>query len=166
MLRDLWHHGKPEDVTHFFKDWYKRVIHTNLEPLKKVTRTIKERLANVVSYCSLIITNAVAEGINSKIMAIKRRVGGYRNRQNSKTAIYFYCGGLNVYPQQSRMDQKLRRYCKATLRSWEQPALVARCDAQLRPKPNPKRTCRYKYQYSTTGIFKYAKKRKNSQCGN
>jgi transposase len=99
MLRDLWHHGKPEDVTHFFKDWYNRVIHTNLEPLKKVARTIKERLANVVSYCSLGITNAVAEGINSKIMAIKRRVGGYRNRQNFKTAIYFYCGGLNLYPQ-------------------------------------------------------------------
>lgn len=41
----------------------------------------------------------LAEGINSKIMAIKRRVGGYRNRENFKTAIYFYCGGLNLYPQ-------------------------------------------------------------------
>ncbi len=99
MLRDLWHHGKSEAATHFFKDWYNRAIHTNLEPLKKVARTIKERLANVVSYCSLGITNAVAEGINSKIMAIKRRVGGYRNRQNFKTVIYFYCGGLNLYPQ-------------------------------------------------------------------
>ncbi len=99
MLRDLWHHGKPEVATHFFKDWYNRVIHTNLEPLKKVARTIKERLPNVVSYCSLGITNAVAEGINSKIMAITRRVGCYRNRKNFKTAIYFYCGGLNLYPQ-------------------------------------------------------------------
>ena len=99
MLRDLRHHEKPEVATHFLKDWYNRVIHTNLEPLKKVARTIKERLPNVVSYCSLGITNAVAEGINSKIMAIKRRVGGYRNRKNFKTAIYFYCGGLNLYPQ-------------------------------------------------------------------
>ncbi len=99
MLRDLWHCQRPEQATHFFKDWYKRVIHTNLEPLKKVARTIKERLANVVSYCTHGITNAVAEGINSKIMAIKRRVGGYRNRENFKTAIYFYCGGLNLYPQ-------------------------------------------------------------------
>ncbi len=99
ILRDLWHHRKEEDASHFFKDWYNRVIHTNLEPLKKVARTIKERLANVVSYCSLGITNAVAEGINSKIMAIKRRVGGYRNRQNFKTAIYFYCGGLDLYPR-------------------------------------------------------------------
>jgi len=60
--------------------------------------TIEEGLANVVSYCTHGITNAVAEGINSKIMAIKRRVGGYRNRENFKTAIYFYCGGLELYP--------------------------------------------------------------------
>ena len=50
-------------------------------------------LPNVVSYCTHRITNAVAEGINSKIIAIKRRVGGYRNPENFKTAIYFYCGG-------------------------------------------------------------------------
>jgi transposase len=99
MLLDLWHHGKPEVATHFFKDWYMRVIHTNLEPLKKVARTIKQRLPNLVSYCPIGITNPVAEGSNSKIMAIKRSVGGYRNRKHFKTAIYFYCGRLNLYPQ-------------------------------------------------------------------
>ncbi|APZ93038.1 Transposase [Fuerstiella marisgermanici] len=99
MLRDLWVHDTPAEATTFFNDWYKRVIHTKLEPMKKVARTIKERLANVVSYCTHGITNAVAEGMNSKIMAIKRRVGGYRNRDNFKTAILFYCGGLDLYPQ-------------------------------------------------------------------
>ncbi|QDV78361.1 transposase [Botrimarina mediterranea] len=47
----------------------------------------------------------LAEGINSKIMAIKRRVGGYRNRQNFETAIFFfYCSGLDLHPQRNRMD--------------------------------------------------------------
>ncbi|MFN6311379.1 MAG: transposase [Planctomyces sp.] len=45
------------------------------------------------------MTNAVAEGMNSKIMSIKRRVGGFRNRENFKTAIFFYCGGLSLDPQ-------------------------------------------------------------------
>jgi len=98
MLRDLWHHADATSATVYFKDWYKRVIHTKLSPLKKVARTIRDRLANVVSYCTHFITNAVAEGMNSKIMSIKRRVGGYRNRENFKTAIYFYCGGLDLYP--------------------------------------------------------------------
>ena len=71
MLRDLWHHDDAVSATSFFKD----------------------------CYCTLGITNAVSEGTNSKIISIKRRVGGYRNRENFKTAIYFYCGGLNLYPQ-------------------------------------------------------------------
>ncbi len=86
-------------ATTYFNDWYKRVIHTKLKPMKAVARSIKERLQNVVSFCTHKITNAVAEGMNSKIMSIKRRVGGFRNRQNFKTAIFFYCGGLSLYPQ-------------------------------------------------------------------
>ena len=80
MLRDLWHHADAASATAYFKDWYKRVIHTKLSPMKKVAKTIRDRLVNVVSYCTHFITNAVAEGMNSKIMSIKRRVGGYRNR--------------------------------------------------------------------------------------
>ena len=53
----------------------------------------------MVSYCVHGITNAVDEGIHSKIMSIKRRVGGYRNRENFKTAIYFYCGELDLHSQ-------------------------------------------------------------------
>lgn len=99
MLRDLWNHPNAQDATSYFKDWYRRVIHTTLEPMKGVARTIKERLRNIVSYCTHRITNAVAEGMNSKIMSIKRRVGGFRNIENFKTAIYFYCGGLSLHPR-------------------------------------------------------------------
>jgi transposase len=99
MLRDLWSQSSAASATAYFSDWYKRVIHTKLTPMKTVARSIKERLQNVVSYCTHQVTNAVAEGMNSKIMSIKRRVGGFRNRQNFKTAIFFYCGGLSLYPQ-------------------------------------------------------------------
>lgn len=99
MLRELWDHADAASATAYFKDWYRRVIHTKLGPMKKVARTIKERLENVVSYCTHGITNGVAEGLNSKIMSIKRRVGGFRNRENFKTAIFFYCGGLDLYPR-------------------------------------------------------------------
>jgi transposase len=99
MRRDLWGHDTASSATVFFKNWYKRVIHSKLTPMKKVAKTIRDRLANVVSYCTHGITNAVAEGMNRKIMSIKRRVGGYRNRENFKTASYFYCGGLDLYPR-------------------------------------------------------------------
>ena len=98
MLRELWEQINAASATEYFKDWYSRVIHTKLEPLKKLARTIKERLANVVSFCTHGITNAVAEGLNSKIMSIKCRVGGFRNSENFKKAIFFYCGGLDLHP--------------------------------------------------------------------
>lgn len=39
-----------------------------------------------LTYGRLRITNAVAEGINSKFMAIKRRACGYHNPEHFKTA--------------------------------------------------------------------------------
>jgi transposase len=83
----------------FFREWYRRVIHTKLEPMKKFARTLKARIENIVTFCTHRITNGVAEGMNSKIMSIKRRVGGYRNRENFKLAIFFPCGGLDLYPR-------------------------------------------------------------------
>jgi transposase len=50
------------------------------------------------------ITNSETERINSKIMSIKRRAGGYRNIGNFKTAVSFYCGGLDLDPRYCRMD--------------------------------------------------------------
>jgi transposase len=44
------------------------------------------------------VTNAVAEGLNSKIATVQKRACGYRNRDHFKIAVYFHCGGLNLYP--------------------------------------------------------------------
>jgi transposase len=41
----------------------------------------------------------VAEGLNKKIMSIKRKAGRFRNPSNLTTAIYFHCGGLDLYPR-------------------------------------------------------------------
>jgi transposase len=40
----------------------------------------------------------VSEGLNSKIQTIKKRAYRFRNKENFKTAIYFHCGGLDLYP--------------------------------------------------------------------
>jgi transposase len=88
-------------------DWFRRGIRTNLTPLNKFARTIKERLSNLTNYFLLDITNAVAEVSNSKNMSIKRRVGGFRNRDKFKTAILFYCGVLDFRPRETKMAHKI-----------------------------------------------------------
>jgi transposase len=97
-LRHLWGYQSQGWARRFFDGWYSWAIRSRLEPVKQVARMLARRLGNVITYCQHAITNAVAEGLNSKIMAIKRRAGGYRNPRNFKTVIYFYCGGLRLYP--------------------------------------------------------------------
>ena len=98
MLRDLWSQTSAASAITCFNDWYRRVIHTKPEPMNAVARSIRKRLRSDVSYCTHRITNSIAAGMNSRVMSIERRVGGFRNRQKFKTAIFFYCGGLSLYP--------------------------------------------------------------------
>ncbi len=60
---------------------------------------LRNHIDNILTHCRHRVTNAVAERLNSKIMSIKRRACGYRNKEHFKTAIYFFYGGLSLYPR-------------------------------------------------------------------
>ena len=98
-LRDLWNYRSMTWARKFFKNWFGWARRSRLSPVKNLAAMLKRRLDNILNYCNHQITNAVAEGLNSKIMAIKRLAGGYRNKENFKTVIYFFCGGLDLYPR-------------------------------------------------------------------
>ena len=82
----------------FFSKWYEEVIQSGLKPLIAVAKMFKAHLSHIVSFLTHRITNAVAEGINSKIQQIKSSARGFRNFHNYRMAILFHCGGLNLYP--------------------------------------------------------------------
>jgi transposase len=98
-LRTLWTFRQGAAVRRFFGHWYARAIRSRLEPVKRVARMLKRHLDGVLRYVKHPITNGVAEGLNSKIMSIKRKAAGFRNADNFTTAIYFHCGGLDLYPR-------------------------------------------------------------------
>jgi transposase len=98
-LRTLWTFRQGAAVRRFFTRWYDWAIRSRLEPVKKTAAMLKRHLDGVLRYVKHPITNGVAEGLNSKIMSIKRKAGGFRNPQNFTTAIYFHCGGLDLYPR-------------------------------------------------------------------
>jgi transposase len=97
-LRGLWHYFYLQRARNFWKRWHFWATHSRLEPVREVAALIKRHLTNILTYCRHRITNAMSEGINAKIQAIKKMAYGFRNRENFKTAIYFHCGGLNLYP--------------------------------------------------------------------
>ncbi len=97
-LRDLWHYEHPTWALKFYRRWYYWATHSRLAPVVAVAKMLERRLPNVLTYFRHRITNAVSEGLNSKIQTIKKMAYGFRNQEHFKTAIYFHCGGLNLYP--------------------------------------------------------------------
>ncbi|RKX98819.1 MAG: hypothetical protein DRZ90_01410 [Spirochaetes bacterium] len=53
---------------------------------------------NIFTYTKNRIINAYAEGINSKIQHIKSTARGFRNFENYRVSILFYCEKLSLYP--------------------------------------------------------------------
>jgi len=94
----LWSLHYPGAADRNFAAWYRWARRSRLEPMRKVAAMIKRHWANIRTYFTHRITNAGVEALNAKIQAAKHRACGFRNRERFRTAIYFHCGGLNLYP--------------------------------------------------------------------
>lgn len=97
-LRELWSYKSQAWATKFWKRWYFWATHSRLVPMIQAAKLIARHLTNVLTYFKHRITNAVAEGLNSKIATVQKRACGYRNPNHFKIAVYFHCGGLNLHP--------------------------------------------------------------------
>jgi transposase len=71
-LRDLWSYRRKGWARRHWKEWYFWATHSRLTPVVKVARMLERHLANVLTYCDHLITNATSEGLNSKIQTLKK----------------------------------------------------------------------------------------------
>lgn len=102
LFAGLWDYSYEKSARNFFRKWYWWATHSRLKPIVAVAKKLKRHLDNIVTYLRHRITNAVAEGINSKIQQVKSSARGFRNFENYRTAILFFCGKLDMYPQESQ----------------------------------------------------------------
>ncbi len=102
MFLDLWGYKYEKAARNFFKKWHWWATHSRLKPVADIAKMIKGHLDNILTYLKHRITNAVAEGLNSKIQQVKSAARGFRSFENYRIAILFYCGKLNMYPQKSQ----------------------------------------------------------------
>ena len=101
-LLDLWTYSYDKPARAFFKKGYWWATHSRLKPVISVAKMLKKHLDNIMTYLKHRITNATAEGFNSKIQTIKSAARGFRNFENYRVSILFHCGKLNLYPQDSQ----------------------------------------------------------------
>jgi len=81
-----------------FNDWYTEVVKTGLKPMIKVAKMLKRHLYGLLAWFDSRITNSVTEGYNATIQALKAAARGFRNFENFRIVILFYCGKLDMCP--------------------------------------------------------------------
>ena len=96
--RGFWKMPTREETLAHCKQWCRWATHSRLKPVIETAKNIPHKLHDVPTYFTHRITNAVAEGINCKIQTIEKAAYGSRSFANFKTAIFFHCGGLRLYP--------------------------------------------------------------------
>ena len=79
--------------------WYAWAIRSRLEPIKEKARMIRNHLPHILTCFKHQISNAAAEGLNSKIQTVKANARGYRSFDGFRNSILFYCSGLDMIPE-------------------------------------------------------------------
>jgi transposase len=82
----------------YFKGWAARTMRSNLEPMKEVAATLRRHLEGLLGYSIHRVTNAAAEGFNSIIQSLKAAARGFRNFENFRARVLFFCGALDLAP--------------------------------------------------------------------
>jgi transposase len=101
QFRWFWEYRYAGHARKFFNRWYGWAARSRLKPIIRVAKMLKRHLDNILTYFRHRITNAMSEGFNSRIQAIKSQARGFRAFRNYRTRILFYCGKLELLPRTS-----------------------------------------------------------------
>jgi transposase len=101
-FRHFWEYTYLGAAQRFFARWFWRATHSRLKPMAEAAKLIRRHLPNVLTYLRHRLTNAGLEAVNATIQWVKKTARGFRNVEHFKTAIYFHCGGLDLYPHETR----------------------------------------------------------------
>lgn len=97
-FRHFWFYSYKGVAERFFRQWFFWATHSKLKPIIDSARTLKRHYEGIIAYLKHHITNAISEGLNSKIQSIKANARGFRKFDSYRIAILFHCGKLNLYP--------------------------------------------------------------------
>ena len=98
MFGSFWKQHNAQDALKFFAYWVLEVKESRNKAMWKVVKMLWRHMKNILTYFDCFITNAVSEGLNSKIQSIKAMARGFRSFDNYRTTILFYCGKLKLAP--------------------------------------------------------------------
>ena len=67
QFRHFWERANARTALSFFVEWYARAVRSRLKPMIVAAKMLKRHLLNLLNYHHYMLTNATAEGLNSRI---------------------------------------------------------------------------------------------------
>jgi transposase len=96
IFREFWSCSTEFSAKLFFGQWCDIVERSDLKPMMKVKELLERHIDNILNFFTHRVTNAVSEGLNSKIQMIKAAARGFHSFISYRTRILFYCGKLDM----------------------------------------------------------------------
>lgn len=92
----FWEQQDATKALRFFEQWEKQALKLKFSQVTTLAKTLRKHLSGLLAYQRYRITNAISEGFNSKIQALKAAARGFRNAANYRIRILFFCGKLDM----------------------------------------------------------------------
>jgi transposase len=92
----FWQYQSPAWAARFLDEWTARVMRSQLEPLKRVARSLRTHRPLLLNWFRAkgAISSGVVEGFNNKAKLTLRKAYGFRTYHAIKTALYHQLGDL------------------------------------------------------------------------
>jgi len=88
----------PEEADRIFTEWYGWARRSQIEPMRRLAQSLKQRWQGIRRFIQLRLTNAIVEGFNSKIRMLSHRAFGYHTADALIGMIRLCCTGIQLEP--------------------------------------------------------------------
>jgi transposase len=102
-FQDIYTAKSAEQADRRYSRWRDWVTRSNIEPLKQLCRTLSSHWDGIRGFFIHRITNARAEGMNSKIRMLSHRAYGFHSAPAAIAMMQLCCSGITIEPLGHRM---------------------------------------------------------------
>ena len=89
---------QPARAERALQEWLAWASRSKLKPFIKVARTIRKHFRGVLGYVRDRLTNALAEGFNTRLRMVARRAFGFHGAPPLIAMLFLCCGGIPLDP--------------------------------------------------------------------
>ena len=92
----FWEYRSPVWAQRFLSEWCDRTMRSQLEPMKKVARTLRAHEPLILNWFRAKgkLSSGVVEGLNTKVKLTFRKSYGFRTSRAVELALYHNLGSL------------------------------------------------------------------------